>query len=142
MLMKRFFLALLLVALNTGCVAVFAEDDAPALPVGAPEYGCTVVADDWGEREVCGVSYYVVEDGIVYYDPYYGVWIGPGGYWIGGHYVVGYYPGYYARYRSYYHPYGYYHGRVYGGRVYRGHEMNRGTSHGNYYRGGGRGYRR
>jgi hypothetical protein len=96
--------------LLSGCVAFIGDES--DMPVGIPEHGCTIVVDPYGEREVCDVDYYVVDGGVVYFDPYYRVWIGPRGYWYGGRYVVGYWGGYHAYYRGYY--------RTHGGYVPRG----------------------
>jgi hypothetical protein len=129
-------LAVMCLALS-GCVEAYAETEV-AMPVGTPQYGCTIVADTYGEREVCGVNYYVVEGGVVYFDPYYHIWIGPRGYWYGGRYVVGYAPGYYARYGGYYRYHGYYGGRSPGYWHGGGYHGNGGSFHGGGgFRGGG-----
>lgn len=71
--------------------------------------GCVVVSDDYGEREVCNTQYYYMNDGVVYWDSHFGVWVGPGGYWRGGRWWNGYYPGFHEFYgHGWYHPHGFF----------------------------------
>lgn len=128
--MKKFLLGLIAALCLTSCVA-YAD---PPLPPPHPVYGCTMVEDSYGEREMCNVYYYDTDEGVVYWDPYFRVWMGAGGYWYGGAWVHGFWPGYYARYGGFYHPHGFYHG-------YSHHWGGGGFHHGGggYHGGGGHG---
>lgn len=83
-----------------------------------PAYGCVVVADDMGEREVCDTYYYYDNGELVYYDAHFNIWVGNSGYWIGGRYHWGFYPAWHSYYGpSFYYPRGHfgYHGAFRGG---------------------------
>jgi hypothetical protein len=110
-----------------GCV----ENVAYADPV-APQitYGCAIVEDAYGEREVCDTSYYVTSAGVVYWDPYFHIWVGGGFYFYNNAWYRGYYPGYVARYGGFYHGHGFYRG--YRGGHYGAHW---GRSHGGFHGG-------
>lgn len=99
--MKKILLGLCIILGLSGCLGEFVID--PSNPNIAYQYGCATVCDDYGCREVCNVQYYYGPDGVVYWDPHFGAWIGPGGYWWHGRYYRGRIEGY----RSYYHR-GYY----------------------------------
>lgn len=68
--------------------------------------GTVVFCDDYGCREVTAPYYYDSDGAVVYYDAYFGYWIGPHGYWVGGVYR----PGFWVGYHGYYHS-GWYHWR-------------------------------
>ena len=128
--MKKTLLGLILmsvVGLSTiGCGEVNADEEV-VFPSGQAQYGCVVVADQFGERQVCS-NYYIVNSGYVYWDGFYGAWIYPhGGYWRGGRYYTGFIPGYYEHYRSFYHPHGW----------HAAHGWHTGGYHGGSYHGGG-----
>jgi len=113
-------LALACACASMGCVDEQTEVFSPT----DQRYGCVEFVDDMGARQVCDVYYTYYEGSVVYYDPYFAVWIGPQGYWWHGGYHTGFWGGYRAHYGvGYYHSPGYYHG---GG-------------HGYYHGGGGRG---
>ena len=100
-------------------------DDGAAFPSNAsPEYGCVVVNDEYGEREVCDTQYYTTNGGVIYWDAAFGVWIGPYGYWRGREYHRGFWAGYHEHYRPFYHEHGWHN-----------------TFHGSYYHGGGASHR-
>lgn len=105
--MRNILLVLMLVVGVVGCRATFYEDEYVAFPSGEPEYGCAIIHDDFGEREVCDVNYYVVNGSVIYFDPYFHYWIGPRGYWVNsGIYHYGFFEGYHSHYGSYYHSFG------------------------------------
>ena len=143
-------LALLVaVSATTGC---YAEDTATVavvapVPGAVVQYGCAMVIDQYGEREVCDSYYYVDNGSVVYWDPYFGVWFGSYGYWRAGVFYHGYFPAYYNRYHSYYHPHGFYgtHPHSWGtGHYYRMPHPSYhggGGAHGGYHGGGGHGHR-
>ena len=99
--MKKWLLALVAAFSLSGCV-MYADYPASS--------ECTTFCDDYGCREVCS-SYYYDSAGVMYYwDPHFGVWIGPHGYYHGGVFYHGYYPGYHVYYhRGWYGPHGGYH---------------------------------
>jgi len=101
-------MTMLMLAGTLGCAENMAYAD-PLAPPSATEHGCVIVEDTYGEREVCDVNYYIASEGPVYWDPFFGVWIGVGGFWYGGVWHYGYYPGYWKRYHGYYHGHGFYH---------------------------------
>lgn len=122
--MKKLFLVLA-ACLMMGCV-----EEAYVVPPGPPvhpSYGCAIIEDEYGEREVCDVYYYPTEYGVLYWDTTYGMWIGAGGYWRGGIWFHGYLPGYVRRYGGFYHEHGYHWGY---NRGYYGHHWG-GAWHGN-----------
>jgi len=134
--MKRILILIACVVsmmVSVGC----AEETSYANPVlvsSNPFSGRVVVEDDYGEREVCNVTYYLTSEGPIYWDVNYGIWIGAGGFWYGGVWHYGYYPGYWERYHGYYREHGYYHGYSHG---YYGHHFNNGSFHGtNHHEGG------
>lgn len=100
--MKKLFL-ILAACFLTGC----AEEYYPAT-YPYSDYGCVVIEDENGEREVCDTYYYVTDYGPMYWDAYYGVWIGAGGYLYNGIWYRGFWPGYVARYGWGYHPRGWF----------------------------------
>lgn len=102
-----------------------------------PVQSCVVIADSYGEREVCGSSYVMTTYGPVYWDPYYSSWIGSGIYWYGGHWYNGYRVGYWDRYHGYYRPHGFYVGYARG--YYGGVHWNSGYHGGGWHGGGFRG---
>jgi hypothetical protein len=116
-----------------GCMEEEAYAD-PPLPPAQTSYGCVVVEDDYGEREVCDTSYYVSPEGVIYWDAAFGIWIGAGGYWNGGVWHYGYWPGYWERYHTFYHGHGFYNGYSHG---YYGHHYEHGSFHGGGYHSGG-----
>lgn len=124
--MKKFLLGLIAAFCLTSCV-VYADPPAPP-PPAHPSYGCTMVEDDYGEREVCDVYYYTSPYGVVYWDAALGIWVGGGWYYHGGVWVHGYWPGYWAHYHGFYHPHGYFGGYS--------HHWG-GGFHGGYHGGGG-----
>ncbi len=147
--MKNIMLVLVLVvsSLTLGCVEAYA-DDTVVFPSGDAQYGCVIVSDSYGEREMCGVNYYVVNGGVVYFDPAFNLWIFPHGYWYGGIYHNGFWNGYYAHYGAYYHPYGWhashgwhggYNGGWHGGSYHGGGGYHGGGWHGGGSHGGGHG---
>src|SRR5271165_3355885 len=112
--MKNMILGLVMATglATTGCAGtLYAQDEVvvgsnvEVFPTGASQYGCIVVVDQWGEREVCS-NYYIVNGGYVYYDWYFHSWVSPYGYWYGGSYHHGYWVGYHDHYGSYYHEHG------------------------------------
>lgn len=103
-------LALILVAC-LGLAGCATEYEVSEPTMSQPAYGCVVVTDEYGEREVCNTNYYYVTGGVVYWDAHFGVWVGPGGYWRSGIWYRGYYPGFHTYYHAgLYHPHGYFHG--------------------------------
>jgi hypothetical protein len=136
--MKNIIFSLVAVLMLVSCVA-YAD---PPVPPSDPAYGCVVVEDDYGEREVCDVQYYISPEGPLYLDSYFGVWIGAGGFWYGGVWHYGYYPGYWERYHGFYHEHGFYNGhgfRGYYGHHFGGGGYHGGGSHGGYHGGGSHG---
>jgi hypothetical protein len=102
-------LIILLLIATSLAVSGCAEDEA-AFPTNAePEYGCAVVVDPYGERQVCDTQYYVVNGGVVYWDAAFGLWIGPYGFWRAGEYHRGFWAAYHDHYRNFYHPHGTFH---------------------------------
>jgi len=103
-----------------------------------PNFGCLVVTDDFGEREVCDTHYYYAADGSpIWWDNHFGIWVSSSGYWYGGRWFVGFYPGYHSYYHAgFYRPRGYFHGNYHG---YRGNY--RGGYHGGGFHGGHGGHR-
>lgn len=87
----------------------------PSYPLSAgnqTQYGCVIVSDEYGEREVCNTHYYYSDGGVVYWDAHFGIWVYPNGYWYGGRFWPGVYPGFHAYYHTgFYHPRGFYRGR-------------------------------
>lgn len=107
--MKNIFMMMLVVAsLSVGCSSyAYSEDPMYPSNTGAvQQYGCTVIVDNYGERDVCGVHYYVINNIVYWYDDAFGYWFSPTGYWAGGFYHVGYPNGYWNRYHTMYHPRG------------------------------------
>jgi len=127
--MKKLVLALVACLGMTGCLVAPAYGQEVAQP--QVQYGCAVVSDQFGEREVCDTSYYVSDGSVVYWDPYFGIWAGNGFYNYNGGWYRGYYPGYAAHYGSYYHTHGYFQGYSHG---YYGHSYGGG---GHFSHGGG-----
>lgn len=123
--MKKLFLALALclgMIPMTGCYAeeeVYAAPPPSVYTVGTVEF-----CDDYGCRWVTA-PYYYVGDEVVYYDAYYGAWIGPRGWFVGGVWHRGWIPGYHTVYHG-----GYYHG-------WHGGWHGGGGYHGGYHGGGG-----
>jgi hypothetical protein len=110
--------------LSVGCVDEYSYRET------TPYYGCVVISDEMGEREVCDTEYYYTDDGVVYWDSHFGIWVMPNGYWYGGRFWPGVYPGFHAYYHSgFYHPRGYFHS-------YRGFSVHRGGSYGGHGGGG------
>ena len=110
-------LALILVACLSlaGCADEY-EGTPVAVSPTSPAYGCVVVTDEYGEREVCNTRYYYSDGGVVYWDEHFGIWVGPNGYYRGGVFFPGIYPGFHAYYhRGWYRPHGYFHGGYHGG---------------------------
>lgn len=136
--MKWMFAAILSLFM-LGCAEEMVYAD-PPLPPPQPTYGCAVVEDAYGEREVCDVYYYTSDDGVVYWDPYFSLWIGAGGYWRAGVWYHGYWPGYWERYHVWYHAHGWF--GAHGYRGYYGHHWGHsgGGYHGGYHGGGGHYY--
>lgn len=122
---------------TAGCAEGIAYADPPP-PPSQPSYGCVVVEDSYGEREVCDTYYYISPEGAIYWDSAFGIWIGAGGYWYNGAWAYGYYPGYWGRYHGFYHGHGFYNGHS---RGYYGHHWSNGSYNGHAgYHGGGGGY--
>jgi hypothetical protein len=119
-----------------GCAEETAYADPPVIVSSSYQTGCIVVQDTYGEREICGVQYYVTDQGPIYWDAYYGSWIGCGGYWHQGVWHYGYWPGYAARYGVYYHSRGFY-GHGYSRGYYHGNAGYHGGFHGGGHFGGG-----
>lgn len=116
-----------------GCVSepIYTSTVPSAYYANGAKYGCTIVTDEYGSREVCETYYYPVSNGVVYWDPYFRIWVGPGGYWHGGVWNHGYYPGFRTYYgHGFYHPNGFSHGGGY-----------RGGFHGGGFHGGHGGHR-
>jgi hypothetical protein len=127
--MKNIFMFLVCVLMisTLGCVEADAQV-AVETPTGQPLYGCVVVQDAYGERQVCDAYYYNTAYGVVYYDNYFGLWLAPNGYWHHG-WHRGFWPGYYNHFQTFQHTYhingsrgvwnggrGYYHGGGHHGR--------------------------
>jgi hypothetical protein len=127
-ILQRLLIPLTLLLTATGCAATLEE------PAMADDGSCTVVSDAYGEREVC--TTYTTFNGVqYYYDPYFNIWVGGGGYWYGNRYYNGYFPGWGARYGGFYHSRGFYSGRGYHGGY---HNYSHGGGH---FGGGGHGHR-
>lgn len=91
-------------------VSPSARADSHDFPLTVRQYGCALVVDRFGEREVRDVYYYLTLGGVVYWDAHFQVWIGPYGYWIPGGYIfLGYPDGYLLYYYPDYHPYSLHH---------------------------------
>lgn len=107
--MKNLLLALVACIGLSGCVVEPAYADPVVYRTGTVEF-----CDDYGCRYVTGQYYY---DGgaVIYWDPVFGCWIGPHGYWRGGIFYRGFVGGYHTYYHGgWYHGWGgshyYYHG--------------------------------
>jgi hypothetical protein len=72
---KKLLLPFTLLLLSTGCAATFEDSVSPT--------NCFVVSDTNGEREVCNTQSYYVGNDLYYWDSYYGIWVGPNGYFRG-----------------------------------------------------------
>lgn len=132
--MKKLVLALVACLGMTGCLVAPAYGQEVVQP--QVQYGCTIVEDIYGEREVCNTNYYVSNGSVVYWDPYFGIWVGNGFYNYHGGWYRGYYPGYSAHYGSYYHTHGYFQGYSHG--YYHGNTGHGGSyGHGGSFHGGG-----
>lgn len=71
------------------------------------QYGCALMVDQFGEREMTNIYYYPTLGGVVYWDTFYQVWIGPYGYWTLTDGFHSTFPkGYHDHYHHDYHPYG------------------------------------
>lgn len=92
-------------------------------------------------------EYYYSDDGLVWWDAYYGIWVSPSGYYLNNLYYTGFFPGFYDHYGrlGYWHPYswGGWHSNWRGGwRQYHGYHGYRGGYHGGGgFRGGHGGHR-
>jgi hypothetical protein len=131
--MKKLFL-ILTACLMMGCVeegVIYSDPASQPTLVGVPSYGCAVVEDSYGEREVCDVYYYTTPEGVIYWDQYFNVWMGAGGYMRGGIWYHGFLPGYWGHYGVWYHPHGWFGVHVYHG--YYGYHW--GGFHGGYHGG-------
>jgi hypothetical protein len=131
--MKKLIMAMLIAmsVMLASCVAY--AQPVPVAPGASPQYGCFVVEDGWGEREVCNAYYYTTDVGPVYWDSFYSSWIGGGYYWFGNVWYRGYWPTYYGRYGSFYHYHGWYGSHGYRG--YYGSHWSGGHYGGGYYGG-------
>ena len=92
---------------DTSSIQDISEDQ---VPDGNPQYGCVIIVDQWGEREVCNTYFYPMGYGALYWDPFFSLWIGPHGYWRDGAYNHGLWEGYHDHYRALYRPLGWHTG--------------------------------
>lgn len=67
----------------------------PAYQTGSIEY-----CDMWGCRIIPYANYYYAQDGVVYWDPFFGCWIGHNRYFRHGYWYHGYVPGYHTHYTN------------------------------------------
>lgn len=131
-MLKRLLLPLTLLLAATGCVATLEEE-----PAMADNGNCFVVSDAYGERQVCNTQTYYVGSDLYYWDSYYGIWVGPRGYYRENVFFGGVYPGWYGHYGSFYRGHGYYAGRGWNGGYYNHGGGYHGYGGGHYSHGGG-----
>lgn len=113
--MKYYLLALVtcLVLMSMGC----AEGAYYSAPPGVYSHGEVEFCDDFGCRMISS-NYYYVDGAVVYWDPHFGCWIGPHGWYGRGSWHSGWVSGYHNYYRSFHNNYS--HGGSFRGGGYHG----------------------